>query len=75
MAHGSLMILQCWTDRVNFKGLKRIEKDTKGPELDSVGSNLVRFGGSFGFLRFGRFEVRFLEVRKVQGSVFSSPMM
>ena len=26
----------------------------------SVGSNLVRFGGSFGFLRFGRFEVRFL---------------
>ena len=25
----------------------------------SVGSNLVRFGGSFGFLRFGRFEVRF----------------
>lgn len=34
MAHGSLMILQCWTDRVNFKGLKRIEKDTKGPELD-----------------------------------------
>ena len=37
----------------------------------SVGSNLVRFGGSFGFLRFGRFEVRFLEVRKVRGSVFS----
>ena len=28
--------------------------------LTSVGSNLVRFGGSFGFLRFGRFEVRFL---------------
>ena len=26
----------------------------------SVGSNLVRFEGSFGFLRFGRFEVRFL---------------
>ena len=26
----------------------------------SVGSNLVRFGGSFGFLRFGRVEVRFL---------------
>ena len=26
----------------------------------SVGSNLVRFGGSFGFLRFGRFEVWFL---------------
>ena len=34
MAHGSLMILQCWRDRVNFKGLERIEKDTKGPELD-----------------------------------------
>ena len=29
----------------------------------SVGSNLVRFGGSFGFLRFGRFEVRFLGVK------------
>ena len=29
-------------------------------ECISVGSNLVRFGGSFGFLRFGRFEVRFL---------------
>ena len=26
----------------------------------SVGSNLVRFGGSFGFLRFGRFKFRFL---------------
>ena len=30
----------------------------------SVGSNLVRFGGSFGFLRFGRFEVRFLGPKK-----------
>ena len=26
----------------------------------SVGSNLVRFEVRFGFLRFGRFEVRFL---------------
>ena len=26
----------------------------------SVGLNLVQFGGSFGFLRFSRFEVRFL---------------
>ena len=26
-------------------------------------TNLVRFGGSFGFLRFGRFEVRFLGVK------------
>ena len=34
MAHGSLMILQCWIDRVNFKGLERIEKDSKGPEWD-----------------------------------------
>ena len=32
--------------------------------LISVGSNLVRFGGSFGFLRFGRFEVRFLGPKK-----------
>ena len=24
-----------------------------------LGTNLVRFGGSFGFFRFGRFEVRF----------------
>ena len=30
----------------------------------SVGSNLVRFGGSFSFLRFGRFEVRFLGPKK-----------
>ena len=28
---------------------------------DSVGSNLVRFEVRFGFLRFGRFKVRFLE--------------
>ena len=28
--------------------------------LTSVGSNLVRFEVRFGFLRFGRFEVRFL---------------
>ena len=37
----------------------------------SVGSNLVWFGGSFGFSRFGfsrfgRYEVRFLEVREVR---------
>ena len=30
----------------------------------SVGSNLVRFGGSFGFLRFGRFEVRVFGTHK-----------
>ena len=30
----------------------------------SVGSNLVRFGGLFGFLRFGRFEVWFLGPKK-----------
>ena len=36
---------------------------SKGPQNEdfiSVGSNLVRFGGSFSFLRFGRFKVRFL---------------
>ena len=39
---------------------KSIEKYFfKGLVYNSVGSNLVRFGGSFGFLRFGRFEVRF----------------
>ena len=30
----------------------------------SVGSNLVQFGGSFSFLRFTRFEVRFLGPKK-----------
>ena len=28
--------------------------------VSSVGSNLVRFGGSFGFLRFSRLKVQFL---------------
>ncbi len=32
-------------------------KIREGP---SVGSNLVRFGGLFGFLRFGRLDVQFL---------------
>ena len=38
--------------------------------ISSVGSNLVRFEVRFGFLRFGRFKVRFSEVREVQGSEF-----
>ena len=38
----------------------RGSKIVKREVTSSVGSNLVRFGGSFGFLRFGRFEVRFL---------------
>ena len=43
--------------------------NAKHPIESSVGSNLVRFGGSFGFLRFGRFEVRFLGQKR--GSVGS----
>ena len=36
--------------------IEKISNDLK----TSVGSNLVRFEVRFGFLRFGRFEVRFL---------------
>ena len=43
---------------INSTFLRIMEKN---PAIStSVGSNLVWFGGSFGFLRFGRFEVRFL---------------
>ena len=42
----------------------RGSKIVKREVTSSVGSNLVRFGGSFGFLRFGRFEVRFLGPKK-----------
>ena len=32
------MILQCWIDRVNFKGLERIQKDRKGHKGTRIGS-------------------------------------
>ena len=38
MAHWSLMILQFWIDRVNFKGLERIQKDRKGHTRTRNGS-------------------------------------
>ena len=38
MAHGSLVILQCWIDRVNFKGLDRIQKDRKRHKGTRIGS-------------------------------------
>ena len=45
MAHWSLMILQFWIDRVNFKGLERIQKDrkghTEGPEMDQKGTRKI----------------------------------